>query len=97
MVFLGATYGGQRGGTMWLKNQGTDSLCSAASQTLKATMQKGIRNAVHPIVRRYATKQCQLRYNQLGSQHGRFYTGTFFSSCKSSRGHTMAQLSVNDI
>jgi hypothetical protein len=69
----------------------------AASQTLKATTQRGIQNAVHLIVYRYATKQCQLKYNQLGSQHGRFYTDTFFSSCKSSIGHTMAQLFVNDI
>jgi hypothetical protein len=38
-----------------------------AAQTLCFTTQKSIRNAVHPIVRRYATKQSCLRYNQLGS------------------------------
>jgi hypothetical protein len=41
-----------------------------AAQTLQVTTQKGVRNAVHPIQRRYRTKQLQLRYNQLGSQHG---------------------------
>ena len=68
-----------------------------ASQTLRVTTQKGIRNAVHPITRRYATKQSRLRYNQLGSQHGRFYSDTFFASSKSTRGNSMAQMFVNDI
>jgi hypothetical protein len=70
---------------------------NAAAQTLQVTTQKGIRNAVHPIVRRFATKQARLRYNQLGSRHGRFYSDTFFSDCKSTRNNTMAQLFVNDI
>jgi hypothetical protein len=68
-----------------------------AAQTLRVTTQKGIRNAIHPITRRFATKQSRLRYNQLASRHGRFYTDTFFSSTKSTRGNTMAQLYVNDI
>jgi hypothetical protein len=33
---------------------------NAAAQTLQVTTQKGIRNAVHPIVRRFATKQTLL-------------------------------------
>jgi transposase len=69
----------------------------SANQTLRVTTQKGIRNAIHPIVRRYATKQSRLRYNQLGSRHGRFYSDTFFSNQTSVRGNTMAQLFVNDI
>jgi hypothetical protein len=69
----------------------------SASQTLRVTTQKGIMNAIHPIVRRYATKQSRLRYNQLGSRHGRFYSDTFFSNQPSVRGNTMAQLFINDI
>jgi hypothetical protein len=60
---------------------------NAAAQTLQVTTQKGIRNAVHPIVRRFATKlppwQIFFRY--------------VFSECKSSRNNTMAPLFVNDI
>jgi hypothetical protein len=52
---------------------------------------------LHPIVRRFATKQSRLRHNQLGLRHGRFYSDTFFSECKSSRNNMMAQLFVNDI
>jgi hypothetical protein len=33
---------------------------STAAQTLKVTMQKGVRNAVHPITRWFATKQSRL-------------------------------------
>jgi hypothetical protein len=69
----------------------------SANQTLRVMTQKGIRNAIHPIVRRYATKQSRLRYNQLGSRHGRFYSDTFFSNQTSVRGNNMAQLFVNDI
>jgi hypothetical protein len=68
-----------------------------AAQTLRVTTQKGIRNAIHPVVRRFATKQSRLRYNQLGSRHGPFYSDTFFSSVPSTRGNTMAQLFVNDV
>lgn len=70
---------------------------SAAEQTLRVTTQKGIRNAIHPIHRRYRTRQAQLRYNQLGSRHGRFYTDTFFASVKSSRQNEVAQIFTNDI
>jgi hypothetical protein len=68
-----------------------------AAQTLQVTTQKGIKNAVHPIVRRFATKQMRLRYNQLGSRHGQFYSDTFFATTRSTRGNTLAQLYVNDI
>jgi hypothetical protein len=70
---------------------------TTAAQTLKVTTQKGVRNSIHPITRRFATKQSRLRYNQLSNKHGRFYSDTFFSSVVSSRGNTMAQLFINDI
>ncbi len=70
---------------------------NAAAQTLCVTTQKGIKNVVHPVVQCYATKQSRLRYNQLGSRHGHFYSDTFFSLCSSMHGNTMAQLYVNDI
>lgn len=65
-----------------------------AARTLVVTTQKGIRNAVHPLHRRYRTNQQQLRYNQLASL---FYSDTMFSKTKSSRGYTMGQVFVNDI
>jgi hypothetical protein len=70
---------------------------NTAAQTLQVTTQKGIKNAVHPIVCRYATKQSRLRYNQLGSRHGQFYSNTFFATTRSTQRNTMAQLYVNDI
>jgi len=69
----------------------------AARKTLRCTTQKGIRNTLYPIERRFRTKQAQLRYNQLSGRHGRFYTDTFFSSVPSLNGCKMAQLYVNDL
>jgi hypothetical protein len=63
---------------------------NTAAQTLQVMMQKGICNAVHPIMQRFATKQTRLRYDQLASRHGRFYLDTFFSDHRSTRGNTMA-------
>jgi hypothetical protein len=68
-----------------------------AAQTLQVTTQKGVRNAVHPIHKRFRTKQVQLKYDQLGTQHGRLYSDTMFSSVKSVQGNTMGQIFVNDI
>ena len=67
-----------------------------AAQTIRVTTQKGIRNAIHPIQRRFCTQQAQLRYNQLGSRHGRFYTDTMFSKIKSTRRNTCAQIFADD-
>ncbi len=67
---------------------------ATAARTLDVTTQKGIRNAVHPLHRRYRTNQQQLRYNQLSS---RFYSDTMFSKTKSVRGYTMGQVFVNDL
>jgi hypothetical protein len=68
-----------------------------AKQTLKVTTQKGVRYAIGPLDRRFKTKQAQLRYNQLSSRHGRFYTDTMFSSIPSIGGKKMAQLYTNDL
>jgi len=38
----------------------------AINQTLRVITQEGIKNAVHPIVCHYGTKQSRLQYNQLG-------------------------------
>ena len=65
----------------------------SAKQTLKVTTQKGLRSAVHPIHRRYKTKQQQLRYNQLACK---FYSDTMFCSTKSTRGNVCGQVFCND-
>jgi len=64
-----------------------------ASDTVKATTQSFIRNAVHPIERRFKTKNATLRYNQLRST---FYSDTMFSNTQSVLGNSMAQLFAND-
>ena len=64
-----------------------------ASNTLKATSQLFIRSLLHPIERRFRTKNTALRYNQLSC---RFYSDTFFSSTKSVINNTCAQLFVTD-
>ncbi len=68
----------------------------AAKKTLQVTTQKGIRHTTYPIEQRFRTRQAQLRYNQLGGRHGRFYTDTFFSSIPTINGNTMAQIYTND-
>jgi hypothetical protein len=59
-----------------------------ASNTLKVTTQKFIRSALHPIERRFRTKNVALRYNSLKC---RFYSDTFFSGVKSVSQSTCAQ------
>jgi len=68
-----------------------------ARKTIQYTTQKGVRNTVHPIERRFRTRQSQLCYNQLIGRHGRFYTDTFFSKSMSLNSTTMAQLYINDL
>ena len=46
-----------------------------AAKTLMSTTQKGVRNAFHPIHRRFRTRQTQLRYPQLSFK---FYSDTMF-------------------
>jgi len=64
-----------------------------ASNTLKVTTQKFIRSALHPIERRFRTKNVALRYNSLKC---RFYSDTFFSGVKSVSQSTCAQLFVTE-
>ncbi len=68
-----------------------------AKKTIQCTTQKGIRNTLYPIERRFRTKQAQLRYSQLSGRHGRFYTDTFFASVPSLNGCKMAQIFINDL
>jgi hypothetical protein len=66
----------------------------AAQRTLKVTTQLGIRSAIHPLHRRYRTKQTQLRYNRLNTK---FYADVTFASQVSTRGNTCGTMFVNDI
>jgi len=68
-----------------------------AKKTVKCTTQKGVRTMLHPIERRFRTKQAQLRYRQLSGRHGTFYTDTFFASVLTLNGCTMARLYINDL
>jgi hypothetical protein len=64
-----------------------------ATNTLKATTQNFIRSALHPIERRFKTKNVSLRYNHLKC---RFYSDALFASIKSNLQNTCAQLFVTD-
>jgi len=64
-----------------------------AHGTIKATSPHLVRNAVHPIERRFRTKNTHLRYNHLKC---RFYSDAFFSGVKSVNGNTCSQLFVTD-
>ena len=66
----------------------------AATQTIAVTTQRGLRTAVHPIHKRYRTKNTQLRYNHLNTI---IYSDTMFASTKSIRGNTCAQVFVNNM
>ena len=61
----------------------------AADRTLRVTTQKGIRKVLHPVERRYRTRQNQLRFPTLGTK---FYSDTMFSSEPSCRNFTCAQV-----
>jgi hypothetical protein len=63
-----------------------------AHRTLTATTQAGIRRVLHPVERRYKTRQSHLRYPTLNT---RFYTDTMFASTKSIRGNKCAQVFTN--
>mgnify|MGYP001040431274 CR=1 FL=1 len=66
-------------------------------QTRRVTAQKGIVHLLKPLQARYRTKQAQLRCNQLGGRHGRFYSDMIFSSIPSIQGNTCAQVFVKDV
>ena len=67
-----------------------------ARDAIKVTTQKMIRNAVHPLQRKFRTMKQQLRYNYLGGSHGRLYSDTLISRLKSIRGNSVAQIFVNN-
>jgi hypothetical protein len=60
---------------------------------VKATTQKFIRSAVHPIDRRFCTRNTALKYNSLNC---RFTSDTFFASTPSIFRNTCAQLFMSD-
>jgi hypothetical protein len=64
-----------------------------AENTMKATSQKFIRNHLHPIERRFKTKNMTLKYNNLKCC---FSTNTFFSNVKSVLQNTCGQLFITD-
>jgi hypothetical protein len=63
-----------------------------AHRTLTATTQNGVRRVLHPVERRYRTRQSHLRFPTLNT---RFYTDTMFSATKSIRGNKCAQVFTN--
>ena len=65
-----------------------------AHRTLTATTQMGIRKVLHPIERRYRTRQAHLRFPNLNT---RLYTDTMFASTKSLRGNKCAQVFTNGV
>ncbi len=56
---------------------------------LEVTMQVGVRKYVHPVARRFKTRQQAIRYPRLS---GTFYTDTMFSPTVLLRGYTCAQV-----
>ncbi len=62
-----------------------------AKNTVKVTSQKFIRNALHPIERRFKTKNLALKYNNLNCQ---FSSDTFFSNIKSILQNKCGQLFI---
>ena len=62
---------------------------NAARQTLKATMQRGIRTAMHPSTRCYRTDHFSLRCCRLNTQ---FCSDTVFATTKSLKGNKCAQV-----
>ena len=65
-----------------------------AHRTLTATTQSGIRRVLHPVERRYKTRQSHLRFPTLNTK---FYTDTMFSTTKSIRGNKCAQVFTNGL
>ena len=65
-----------------------------AAKTLMTTTQKGVRNTIHPIHRRFRTRQTQLRYPQLSSK---LYSDTLFASTTSIRHFICGQILINDL
>ena len=63
-----------------------------AHRTLTATTQLGVRKVLHPVERRYRTRQSHLRFPNLNTK---LYTDTMFATTKSTRGNKCAQVFTN--
>ena len=63
-----------------------------AQRTLKTTTQRGVRQSLHPLHRRYRVDHLDLHRKRLQET---FYTDTLFSKVKSLAGYTCAQLITN--
>jgi hypothetical protein len=63
-----------------------------AQKTLKATTQRGVRQSLHPLNRRYRVDHLNLNRKRLSDT---FYMDTLFSKVKSLGGYTCAQLITN--
>ena len=63
-----------------------------AQRTLKTTTQRGVRQTIHPLHRRYRVDHLNLHRRRLDDT---FYMDTLFSKVKSLNGHTCAQLITN--
>ena len=63
-----------------------------ARQTLRVTTQLGVRQAVHPLTRRYRTDLMQQNVKRLNTT---FYTDTLFCPIKSINGNSCAQVFTN--
>lgn len=68
---------------------------TTAKRTTRVTTQRGVRTVEHPSMqRRFRTNDRQLRYRRLNTT---MFTDTYFSSVKSTRGNTCAQVWTNDL
>ena len=65
---------------------------STALDTINATTQASRRQAIHPLTRRYRTDLMQMKHRRLSD---RWYTDTMFSSYRSIKGNTCAQIFTN--
>ena len=63
-----------------------------AKRTLQTTTQRGVRQSIHPLHRRYRVDHLNLHRRRLDDT---FYMDTLFSKVKSLNGHTCAQLITN--
>jgi hypothetical protein len=63
-----------------------------AKQTLKVTTQRGVRQALHPLHRRYRVDHLNLNRKRINDT---FYTDTMFSKTKSLNGNRCAQVYTN--
>jgi len=68
-----------------------------AERTLQVTTHLALRNAIHPIHRRFRTEVAQFCYPRLGEPHRKFHMNTFFASQPSLSRCTMGQMYTNNV